>query len=257
MEKNEIFEKICNLRSKHGISLGEIKEIQQKEKEKLSTITKIFDMSTQDDVNLLVALIFLLNETPDALYDWFKNNHKNCRYLGKSKNISSVGIAAAINVNPFLPKLNKSAMDEGEFNYCYKILIAAFIQNPLFFSMAWNWNSFNLESYAQEKEENYYTPMAASSADKGFLHKKIPGIGTMYMYYDEDYEELTLRIEIEEENVTKQFKITQKIQFKETGDIFEIEFESNGQRIIAGKQTPNQNPSHGIKYVGDPLISIE
>ena len=44
--------------------------------------------------------------------------------------------------------------------------------------------------------------MAASSADKGFLYKEIPDIGTMYMYYDEDYEELTLRIIVDEENLT-------------------------------------------------------
>ena len=254
MDKNEIFEKICSLRSKHGISLGEIKEIQRKEKEKLSSITKIFDMSTQDDVNLLLALIYLLNKEPYDLYEWFKNNHKDYKYLRKSKNISSVGIVAAINSTTFPTILNKSTINENEFNYCYKILIAAFIQNPLFFSMAWNWNVFNLDSLAQENAENYYIPMAASSADKGFLHKKIPGIGTMYMYYDEDYEELTLRIELEEENLSKHFKIIQKIQFKETGNIFEIEFKSNGERIIAGKQTPNQNPSHGIRYVGEPLI---
>lgn len=257
MDKKETFETICNLRAKHGISLGEIKEIQIKEKEKLSSINNIFDMATQDDVDLLVALIYLLNDEPDDIYNWFKINHKDCKYLEKSNNMSSVGMVAAAIVNPFLAKLNMSTNAENKFNYFYKILIAAFIQNPLFFSMAWNWNIFNLNSLSQENAEKYYIPMAASSGDKGYLHKKVPGIGTMYMYYDEDYEELTLRIDLEEEIISKHFKVVQKIQYAETGDIFDIVFESNGLNSIAGKPTPNQNPSHGIRYVGEPRISME
>lgn len=240
MDKEEAFEIICHLRAKHGISLGELREIQKKEKEKISSINNIFDMATQDDVDLLVALIYLLNDAPEELYDWFKNNHKECEYLEKSKNVKSVGLVGAAY--------------ESKFNYCYKIIIAAFMQNPLFFSMAWNWNTFNLNSLSQEKT---YIPMAASSGDKGYLHKKVPGIGTMYMYYDRDYEELTLRIDLEEEIISKHFKVVQKIQYAETGDIFDIVFESNGLNPIAGKPTPNQNPSHGIRYVGNPIISME
>ena len=232
MNQKEVFEIIRNLRTKHGISLGEIENIQRKEIDILSTIEKIFDMSSQKEVDLLVALIFLLNDKPDNVFEWFKTTHSDCKYLSK-------------------------AIDKNTYSDEYKLLIAAFVQNPLFFSMAWNWNTFNKESLAFSAVDDFYIPMAASSADKGFLYKQIPDIGTMYMYYDEDYEELTLRIEVNEENLNKKFKVYQKIQYAENGEIFEIEFENNGEKIIAGKPILTQNPSHGIRYHGNPKIMFE
>ena len=123
MDKKEVFEIIRTLRKKHGISLGEIEDIQQTESEKLSSIENIFDMSNQFDVDLLVCLIYLLNDEPDNLYEWFKTTHSDCKYLSSPK------------------KTSIPAED-------YRLLIAAFVQNPLFFSMAWNWNIFNKESLA-------------------------------------------------------------------------------------------------------------
>ena len=61
MDKKEIFKIIRTLRVNHGISLGEIEDIQLREIEKLSSIENIFDMSNQKDVELLVALIYLRN----------------------------------------------------------------------------------------------------------------------------------------------------------------------------------------------------
>ena len=162
MDKNGAFETICNLRSKHGISLGEIKDIQQKERETISSIENIFDMSNQTDVDLLVALIYLLNDEPDDIYDWFIENHKNCEYFNDSKKANSFGntIASSLldtGVAAFLtipsPKDNNNSVTPGN-DYLFKILIAAFMKNPLFFSMAWNWNIFNLNSISDSRFES-------------------------------------------------------------------------------------------------------
>lgn len=180
MNKKEVFEIIRNLRIKHGITLGEIEDIQQKETERLSSIEKIFDMSSQYDVDLLVALIYLLNEDPKPVYEWFKTNHKNCKYLSESRKPNPFGISkiiagsrvAAITGNAFggriplvgvvigggvggllgyMPNNPPTSKFKNDENYYNKLLIAAFIQNPLFFSMAWNWNIFNLNSIADSK----------------------------------------------------------------------------------------------------------
>jgi|GEM_PF-4361720 hypothetical protein len=161
MDKNGAFETICNLRSKHGISLGEIKDIQQKERETISSIENIFDMSNQTDVDLLVALIYLLNDEPDDIYDWFIENHKNCEYFNDSKKANSFGntIASSLLDTGFAafltipsPKDNNNSVTPGD-DYLFKILIAAFMKNPLFFSMAWNWNIFNLNSISDSRSE--------------------------------------------------------------------------------------------------------
>ena len=283
MDKKEVFEIIRSLRTKHGISLGDIEDIQQSEIEKLSSIEKIFDMSNQYDVDLLVALIYLLNDEPEPVYEWFKNSHEDCKYLRKSKTSFNVlgdgisvaaGVSAGIGISAFTgveidgAKIHSfSEKKEPKKHDLFKLLIAAFIQNPLFFSMAWNWNIFNLNSIADNKSisnlnqedelDDFYIPMAASSADKGFLYKEIPDIGTMYMYYDEDYEELTLRIEVNEENLNKIFKVRQKIQYAETGYISEIRIEANGQKTIQKATKPKGNPLHGIRYFGKPKIIFE
>lgn len=177
MNKNEVFEIICNLRAKHGISLGEIKEIQQEERETISAIENIFDMSSQTDVDLLVALIYLLNDEPDDIYDWFIENHKDCEYLNDSRNVNSFGniIASSLlgtGVAAFLkapsPKENNNSVATRN-DYLFKILIAAFMKNPLFFSMAWNWNIFNLNSISDSRSESqtqtYYIIIFETKSD--------------------------------------------------------------------------------------------
>lgn len=222
MNKKEVFEIIRNLRIKHGITLGEIEDIQQKETERLSSIEKIFDMSSQYDVDLLVALIYLLNEDPKPVYEWFKTNHKNCKYLSESRNPNPFGISkiiagsrvAAITGNAFggriplvgaviaggvggllgyMPNNQTTSKFKNDENYYNKLLIAAFIQNPLFFSMAWNWNIFNLNSISENKsvlrisawnwvsDYEEYGMAASGGIYKKLLEKECEDFGNLYI----------------------------------------------------------------------------
>lgn len=240
MTSKETISYLTDLCIKNNVSFSEIEETIAQNENQIALITECIEKNDNYSREVMEYVFKLLNDNAEEVTKYY---------------YSSV----LCNENSFNDNVNTFWKDG---HSAIVFVISSFFHNPVFFTKAWNLNliiNWKISKIKNQEEEldDFYIPMAASSADKGFLYKEIPDIGTMYMYYDEDYEELTLRIIVDEENLNKKFKVSQKIQYKETWDIFEIEFESNGQKNIAGKLNPNQDPSHGIRYFGKPKITFE
>ncbi len=234
MTSEETIAYLNDLRIKNNVSFSEIEETIAQNENQIANITECIEKDDNYSKEVMGYVFKLLNNNVEEVLSYY---NQSC----------------------IAQKTEVFWKDE---HSAIVFIISSFFHNPVFFTKAWNLNAiinWKISKIKNQEEEldDYYIPKAASSADKGYKEKVIPGVGKMYMYYDEDYEELTLRIIVDEENLNKKFKVSQKIQYAETGKIFEIYFESNGQKTIAGKPLPNQNPSHGIRYFGKPKVTFE
>lgn len=246
MTSEETIAYLNDLRIKNNVSFSEIEETIAQKENQIAKITECIEKDDNYSKEVMGYVFKLLNNNVEEVISYY---YQSC-------------IDSDNNCNNGKLKTQKTEAIWKDEHSAIVFIISSFFHNPVFFTKAWNLNAIinwkiSKKKNQEDELDDFYIPMAASSADKGFLYKEIPDIGTMYMYYDADYEELTLRIEVNEENLNKNFKVMQKIQYAETWDIFEIEFESNGQKTIAGKSNPNQNPSHGIRYFGKPKIIFE
>lgn len=234
MTSEETIAYLNDLRIKNNVSFSEIEETIAQNENQIANITECIEKDDNYSKEVMGYVFKLLNNNVEEVLSYY---NQSC----------------------IAQKTEVFWKDE---HSAIVFIFSSFFHNPVFFTKAWNLNAiinWKISKIKNQEEEldDYYIPKAASCADKGYKEKVIPGVGKMYMYYDEDYEELTLRIIVDEENLNKKFKVSQKIQYAETGKIFEIYFESNGQKTIAGKPLPNQNPSHGIRYFGKPKVTFE
>lgn len=246
MTSKETIAYLNDLRIKNNVSFSEIEETIAQNENQISKVTECLEKDDNYSKEVMKYIFELLNNNVEEVISYY---YQSCIDSDNTCNNGKL-------------KTQKTETFWKDEHSAIVFIISSFFHNPVFFTKAWNLNAiinWKISKIKNQEEEldDFYIPKAASSADKGYKDKVIPGVGKMYMYYDEDYEELTLRIIVDEENLNKKFKVSQKIQYAETGKIFEIYFESNGQKTIAGKPRPNQNPSHGIRYFGKPKVTFE
>ena len=106
---------------RHHVTLTAVYDCAVAQLDNLNNMEHIFDLENEKDAKLLVTIPVLLftNKEAKSIIDYFKNEERENKLLQSAK-----------------PDLEK-----------YKVLLlSAFVYNPSFFSMAWNWCA-----YIQEK----------------------------------------------------------------------------------------------------------
>ncbi|MBP5157340.1 MAG: hypothetical protein ILP18_05665, partial [Treponema sp.] len=109
-----------------------------------------------------------------------------------------------------------------------KLLVSTAMEdNPLFFSMAWNWTSLvehRLGSQSQsdvmameESGDDWIGLLAASSGNTQFGEKTAAGLGTLFIDYREKYGEFCVGLKINENMLGKRITVDQRILLRDSG----------------------------------------
>lgn len=146
-----------------------------------------------------------------------------------------------------------------------KLLVTTALEdNPLFFSMAWNWVVFceyqvkrNLAEKFEVNDESdnwMESPFAASTGSSKFGERILEGTGILFIDCQEDYSRFRVGLKLEEPLIGKKLSFTQKIRIKDSGKELDVLLKTNGQPQIYSEPfafSEYGNPSNGFRYIGE------
>ncbi|MBP5465763.1 MAG: hypothetical protein J6Y13_11405 [Treponema sp.] len=151
------------------------------------------------------------------------------------------------------------------------LVSTAMEDNPLFFSMAWNWTSLvehRLGSQSQsdvtameESGDDWIGLLAASSGNTQFGEKTAAGLGTLFIDYREKYGEFFVGLKINENMLGKRITVDQRILLRDSGrELTAVIRTDNMTEIVYSQPFSVEefgNPAKGFKYLGEPEIVSE
>ena len=227
-----------SIRTKNDFFPIDEENCREKNASMIENMEKIFDLKSSMDYTCLLALIELWADD-DIVED----------------------------IKEFLLQENSYSMNKvRQPDWNTKLLVTtALVDNPLFFSMAWNWSQI-IESKVQENrkkldaesDDPWFMRIAASTGNTQFGEKPLDGLGTIFIDCREKYKEFYVGIKLNDSVLGKEFIVTQRIKMKDTDKEFEAHIKTNGRQILYSEPfyiDEYGNPANGFKYIGSPKIS--
>ena len=237
---------------RHNVTLHAVYNCAVAQLDDLHNMEHIFDLKTGEDAKLLATIpaVFFSDTEAEPIIAYFRKEEKDNKYLAK--------------INPDLE--------------AYKVLLlSAFVYNPSFFSMAWNWCV-----YVQEKARKLQTKpeliwkksktksgfefkpsrpliierMAAATAGNHPFGKAIPieGVGDLHQYAEEVEGRYHFQfvLSITNEQLSRPFVLEVEFATVKDGKIYHITIEDDPDEP---EQTLRSEPVEDIDLSGGIEIS--
>lgn len=226
MTKTEVYNFLDNLKFENNILPIDESDCREKYGKQIENMETIFDLKNDKDYSYLFAVSEMLAS------EWNVSSIKN--ELLEENGFDRKKVA--------LPDWNT------------KLLIStAFEDNPLFFTMAWNW----VQLCEDRIEVKIPVMLVAGTGNKKFGEKTIEAVGTIFLDYKEKYKKLMVGIKLNDEAVNSNLIIKQHIRFMSNGEVVEVTLKTNGEEFIYSEAislNDQRNITAGVKYLGQPKI---
>ncbi len=149
-----------------------------------------------------------------------------------------------------------------------KLLVSTALEdNPLFFSMAWNWTCLTEQRVAAQaaqtnSEEDFWIErLAASTGNTQFGEKQVEGLGMLFIDCREKYGEFFVGLKLSENVPGTNRTLRQRIQVKDSGKELDAVIRLDGGNDIVFSQPfsvdESGNPANGFRYIGGPETTDE
>lgn len=154
-----------------------------------------------------------------------------------------------------------------------KLLVSTAMEdNPLFFSMAWNWTCLTearvsgtasgsdgaAEEQTNDEEDFWIERLAASTGNTQFGEKQVEGLGMLFIDCREKYGEFFVGLKLSENVPGTNRTLRQRIQVKDSGKELDAVIRLDGGNDIVFSQPfpidESGNPANGFRYIGGPEI---
>lgn len=149
-----------------------------------------------------------------------------------------------------------------------KLLVSTAMEdNPLFFSMAWNWTCLTEQRVAAQaaqtngEEDFWIERLAASTGNTQFGEKTVEGLGVLFIDCREKYGEFFVGLKPSENVPGTNRTLRQRIQIKDSGKELDAVIRLDGGNDIVFSQPffvdESGNPANGFRYIGGPETTDE
>ena len=149
-----------------------------------------------------------------------------------------------------------------------KLLVSTALEdNPLFFSMAWNWTCLTearvvaQAEQADDEEDFWIERLAASTGNTQFGEKTVEGLGVLFIDCREKYGEFFVGLKLSENVPGTNRTLRQRIQVKDSGKELDAVIRLDGGNDIVFSQPfsvdESGNPANGFRYIGGPETTDE
>ena len=149
-----------------------------------------------------------------------------------------------------------------------KLLVSTAMEdNPLFFSMAWNWTCLTEQRVAAQaaqtngEEDFWIERLAASTGNTQFGEKQVEGLGMLFIDCREKYGEFFVGLKLSENVPGTNRTLRQRIQVKDSGKELDAVIRLDGGNDIVFSQPfsvdESGNPANGFRYIGGPETTDE
>lgn len=149
-----------------------------------------------------------------------------------------------------------------------KLLVSTALEdNPLFFSMAWNWTCLTAQRVAAQaaqtngEEDFWIERLAASTGNTQFGEKQVEGLGMLFIDCREKYGEFFVGLKLSENVPGTNRTLRQRIQVKDSGKELDAVIRLDGGNDIVFSQPfsvdESGNPANGFRYIGGPETTDE
>lgn len=149
-----------------------------------------------------------------------------------------------------------------------KLLVSTAMEdNPLFFSMAWNWTCLAERRVAAQaaqtngEEDFWIERLAASTGNTQFGEKAVKGLGMLFIDCREKYGEFFVGLKLSENVPGTNRTLRQRIQVKDSGKELDAVIRLDGGNDIVFSQPffvdESGNPANGFRYIGGPETTDE
>ena len=149
-----------------------------------------------------------------------------------------------------------------------KLLVSTALEdNPLFFSMAWNWTCLTEQRVAAQaaqtngEEDFWIERLAASTGNTQFGEKQVEGLGVLFIDCREKYGEFFVGLKLSENVPGTNRTLRQRIQVKDSGKELDAVIRLDGGNDIVFSQPfsvdESGNPANGFRYIGGPETTDE
>ncbi|MBQ3802051.1 MAG: hypothetical protein II837_17375 [Treponema sp.] len=149
-----------------------------------------------------------------------------------------------------------------------KLLVSTAMEdNPLFFSMAWNWTCLTearvvaQAEQADDEEDFWIERLAASTGNTQFGEKTVEGLGVLFIDCREKYGEFFVGLKLSENVPGTNRTLRQRIQVKDSGKKLDAVIRLDGGNDIVFSQPffvdESGNPANGFRYIGGPETTDE
>lgn len=250
MTRDEMFGVLDSIKLENDFYPIDEQDCREENASKIDNMEGIFDLKDSSDYTYLFAVAELLADKDKA--EAVKN------YL--------------------LEENSRSKEDVKQPEWEDKLLVSTAMEdNPLFFSMAWNWTSLVEQrllgkqrlgkqsqtdvTATEESDDDWIGLMAASTGNTQFGEKAVDGVGTLFIDYREKYGEFFVGLKVDENLHEKSITVRQKILLKDTGRELTAVIRADAQSEMVYSQPFSVeeagNPAKGFKYVGGPEITDE
>ena len=160
-----------------------------------------------------------------------------------------------------------------------KLLVSTAMEdNPLFFSMAWNWTclaerrvsgtasgsdgAVAVQAEQTDDDDDFWIErLAASTGNTQFGEKQVEGLGMLFIDCREKYGEFFVGLKLSENVPGTNRTLRQRIQVKDSGKELDAVIRLDGGNDIVFSQPfsvdESGNPANGFRYIGGPETTDE
>ncbi|MCR5621805.1 MAG: hypothetical protein K6G18_08100 [Treponema sp.] len=235
MTGEEKYRILDSIKLENGFFLIDEQDCREENTSKIDNMEGIFDLKDSSDYTYLFAIAELLADKDKA--EAVKG------YL--------------------LEENSRSKEDVKQPEWEDKLLVSTAMEdNPLFFSMAWNWACLTearvvaQAEQADDEEDFWIERLAASTGNTQFGEKTVEGLGVLFIDCREKYGEFFVGLKLSENVPGTNRTLRQRIQVKDSGKELDAVIRLDGGNDIVFSQPfsvdESGNPANGFRYIGGP-----